>query len=95
MKWLSMVGALALVSLRLLAQTEAPAGGLQEKPQHDREFWRAITKNRYAVPEGQPVFPLLRELSGYLGSRDPELRDDLAYTITAVWIKHQKQISSG
>jgi hypothetical protein len=37
---------------------------------------------------------LLRELSGYLGSRDPELRDDLAYSITTIWIKHQEQIST-
>jgi hypothetical protein len=37
---------------------------------------------------------LLHELSGYLGSRDPELRDDLAYSITTIWIKHQKQIST-
>jgi hypothetical protein len=66
----------------------------QNKLAHDREFWRSIVKNGYTVPYGQPVFPLLRELSGYLGSRDPELRDDLAYTITAVWIKHQKQISA-
>jgi len=43
---------------------------------------------------GSRVFPLLRELSEYLGSRDPELRDDLAYSITTVWIKHQKQIST-
>jgi hypothetical protein len=76
------------------AQPSMPAQGAQEKTLHDREFWQAVVKNRYAVPDGQPVFPLLRELSGYLGSKDPELRDDLAYTITAVWIKHQKQISA-
>ena len=83
-----------------LAQTSSPAvtaqegmaqeGTAHELTAHRREFWRAIVKNRYAVPEGQPIFPLLRELSGYLGSPDPELRDDLAYTITAVWLKHQK-----
>jgi hypothetical protein len=67
---------------------------MEAKPVHDREFWRTIAKNHYAVPEGQQVFPLLRELSGYLGSPDSELRDDLAYSITTVWIKHQKQIST-
>jgi hypothetical protein len=77
------------------AQESSPAGTAhegtaQEGTAHNREFWRAIVKNRYAVPEGQPILPLLRELSGYLGSPDPELRDDLAYTITAVWLKHQK-----
>jgi Protein of unknown function (DUF2785) len=77
------------------AQESSPAVTAQERTAqegtaHNREFWRAIAKNHYAVPEGQPIFPLLRELSGYLGSPDPELRDDLAYTIIAVWFKHQK-----
>src|SRR5260370_12571940 len=95
MKWTVMFLALFLVSFpALLAQCQASAAGLQEKPLHDRDFWRAIAKNRYAVPHAQPVFPLLRELSGYLGSRDPELRDDLAYSITTIWIKRQKQIST-
>jgi Protein of unknown function (DUF2785) len=76
-----------------LAQSSAPAAAVSNKPAHDREFWRAIAKNHYAVPEGHQVFPLLRDLSGYVGSRDPELRDDLGYSITTAWIKHQKQIS--
>jgi hypothetical protein len=79
-KWTVMFVALFLMSFPMLAQSQASADGVQGKPLHDREFWRAIAKNRYAVPDGQPVFPLLRELSGYLGSRDPELRDDLAYS---------------
>ena len=94
MKWTAMFVALFLMSFPTLAQSQAAAAGVQAKPLHDREFWRAIAKNRYAVPEGQPVFPLLRELSGYVGSQDPELRDDLAYSITTVWIKRQKQIST-
>ncbi len=94
MKWTVIFGAMFLMSFPALAQSQAPAEGVQGKSLHDREFWRAIVKNRYAVPDGQPVFPLLRELSGYSGSRDPELRDDLAYSITTIWIKRQKQIST-
>src|ERR1051325_334535 len=60
---------------------------------HDREYWRQIAKNHYAVPPGQEVFPLARELSGYLGSPDPELRDDLAYSMLATWIVRQKKLS--
>lgn len=60
---------------------------------HDREFWRAIAKSRYAIPPGQEPFALAQELSGYLGSPDPELRDDLAYSILAVWITRQKKFS--
>ena len=94
MKWTVMFVALFLMSFPALAQSQARAEEVQGEPLHDREFWRAIVKNRYAVPDGQPIFPLLRELTGYLGSRDPELRDDLAYSITTIWIKHQKQIST-
>ncbi len=71
------------------AHAQASAQESQTKPAHDREFWRSIAKSHYAVPEGQQVFPLLLELSGYVGSRDSELRDDLGYSITTTWIKHQ------
>jgi len=60
---------------------------------HGREFWRAIAKNHYAIPAGQEAFPLARELSVYLGSPDPELRDDLAYSMLVVWIIRQKKFS--
>ncbi len=63
MKWTVIFVALFLMSFPVLAQSQAPTAGVQGKPLHDREFWRAIAKNRYAVPDGQPVFPLLRELS--------------------------------
>lgn len=94
MKWMTAFVALFLMSFPMLAQSPAPAEEMPGKPVHDREFWRAIAKNRYAVPERQQVYPLLHELSAYFGSPDSELRDDLAYSITTVWIKHQKQISA-
>lgn len=93
MKSIWMLVAWVLMCCPALSQSSAPLADVSNKPPHDREFWRAIAKNHYAVPEGQQVFPLLRELSGYVGSRDSELRDDLAYSITTVCIKHQKQIS--
>jgi len=52
---------------------------------HDRAFWRAIANNKYAVPEHESADALAKELSSYLGSPDPELRDDLAYSIYARW----------
>ena len=61
---------------------------------HTREFWRQIAKNHYTIPAGQEAFPLARELSGYLGAPDPELRDDLAYSTLAIWITRQKKFSS-
>jgi uncharacterized protein DUF2785 len=56
---------------------------------HDREFWRSMANNHFAVPEGQAIFPLLQELSGFLSSTDSELRDDLAYSIIDQWVRHQ------
>jgi hypothetical protein len=58
--------------------------GAQEN--HGKEFWKKIAANRYAVPAGKKAFPLAKELSGYLKSADPELRDDLAYSILARWV---------
>ena len=65
----------------------------QERP-HNRQFWRDIAKNQYLLPAGEQVLPLVRELSGYLSSPDPELRDDLAYTILDVWIVDRNQLSA-
>lgn len=68
-------------------------GTANSQSSHEREFWRAIAKKNYAIPAGQEAFPLAKELSGYLGSSDPELRDDLAYSMLAVWINRQKKFS--
>ena len=62
--------------------------------EHDRNFWRAIAANKYQIPPTEKPFALAQELGGYLGSPDPELRDDLAYTILTVWIVNQQQFSS-
>jgi Protein of unknown function (DUF2785) len=62
-------------------------------PVHDKPFWRAIAANHYQLPPGEKPFALAQELSGYLGSPDPELRDDLAYSILTVWIVNRQQFS--
>jgi hypothetical protein len=92
-KWMALLLTLCVFLSAVVAQDSAPAGKIQEKPAHNREFWRAIANNGYRVPAGEPVFPLVRELSGYLGSSDPELRDTLTYSIIATWIVDQKQLS--
>lgn len=83
----------SVMCLPKLAQTAAPTGMLPS-PAHDREFWRGIARSKFAVPAGQDAFALVGELSGYLGSTDPELRDDLAYSIIYTWIVEQKQFSA-
>lgn len=52
--------------------------------------WSAIVAAKYEVPANATIFELALELSALLGSRDPVLRDDYAYGITANWIAGQK-----
>jgi hypothetical protein len=56
------------------------------QPAHDRAYWQEIAKNHYAVPGNESADVLAHELSSLLGSPDPELRDDLAYSILVRWI---------
>ena len=57
---------------------------------HDRDFWRDITKHHYEVPKGESAPVLAEELSAMLASSDPELRDDLAYSILSRWMYRGK-----
>lgn len=61
---------------------------------HDKAFWKAIAANKYAVPEHESADALARELSTYLASPDPELRDDLAYSIFIRWIYRPNILST-
>ena len=58
----------------------------QDGVPHDKEFWKQIAKNDYRLPAGASPAALIDELTNNLGSPDPELRDDLAYDISAAWI---------
>jgi hypothetical protein len=49
-------------------------------------FWKSIQQNDFAIPEGYTVEQLTSELLSYLGSPDPELRDDFTLPILAYWM---------
>jgi len=53
----------------------------------DKEFWISIAKTDYKIPEGYSLQELTKTLFGYLGSTDPELRDDIAYIAYANFLK--------
>jgi hypothetical protein len=53
----------------------------------DKEFWVSIAKNDYTIPAGHTPEDLTQTLFGYLGSTDPELRDDIAYMVYANFLK--------
>ena len=79
---------LALGSTANAVPADPPPG-----PVHDRAFWRRIVEKEYALPEGESAAALVRELSGYLGSPDPELRDEFGYGIPAAWIGEQQRLA--
>ena len=56
----------------------------------DKEFWAEISKNKYEISEGHTLAGLTRELFSYIGSTDPELRDDIGYTVFANWLKQER-----
>src|SRR5215203_2136976 len=59
-------------------------------PAHSKEYWRSLAKAGFELPAGESAPRLAAELVGNLGSPDPELRDDLAFTILSGWIYDKK-----
>jgi hypothetical protein len=55
----------------------------------DKDFWNSIAKNDYQLPAGHTLENLTDILFSYLGSTDPELRDDIAYGVYANWLKRE------
>jgi len=55
----------------------------------DKDFWVSIAKNDYKIPEGHSLEELTKTLFSYLGSTDPELRDDIAYIVYAIFLKRE------
>ena len=81
----------ATVAVLLLALCPALTA---QSTQHDKAYWRAIAKDNYAVPANQSAGALAHEVSQLLGSPDPELRDDLAYSILVRWIYRLKVLQT-
>jgi hypothetical protein len=59
---------------------------------HDKEYWRAIIADDFAPPAEVPIASLVNELSGYLSSTDPDLRDGIAYSILTQWLYVKKVV---
>jgi hypothetical protein len=76
-----------LIAAVLVIAVALPRGHAQTA-NHDRQYFPAIVANHFVVPPGASAFALAQELTAWLGSPDPTLRDDLAYTILDVWIRH-------
>jgi hypothetical protein len=74
------------------AQSPAPAVDTAPAPapnrDSDRQYFRDIAAHQFSVPAGASAFVLAQQLTPWLASPDPTLRDDLAYTILDQWIRH-------
>jgi len=67
--------------------TTAGAGEPRGKP-----FWLALAKD-CAVPEGELAFDLVREAVSFLGSTDPEWRDDVGYGVVASCVYEKRLLT--
>jgi hypothetical protein len=85
-----MVTALCLVMTSSLIAMQTTGTSAGQSPTHDKAFWQAVVATKFAVPAGTALPALLDELTALLGSPDPELRDDIAYSTLAQWIYRQR-----
>lgn len=54
----------------------------------EKEFWNQLASDKYKVPDGYSLHDLTKTIFGYLGSTDPDLRDDIAYIVYATWLNN-------
>lgn len=76
----------------LAVAVSALTAGQASQP-HGVAYWRSIALNKYELPAGESAANLARELTINLGSPDPELRDDLSFSILTSWIYQKKLLS--
>ncbi len=93
MKVIRFCGAGLVIIGAILGAAWPGAAWAQANPMHGAAYWHAIQKNHYAVPTGESAVKLAHEVSAYLGSPDPELRDDIAYSVLDVWILRRPELS--
>jgi hypothetical protein len=79
-------GAWAALTLAIAALFAGSPGYANTKAVHDREYWQAIIADEFTPPADVPLSVLLGELSKYLASTDPELRDNIAYSVLTQWL---------
>lgn len=61
-------------------------------PPRDAAYWRKLADTGFVVPAGESPGALLLEISAFLKSPDPTLRDGVAYGAAADWILKKKVV---
>jgi hypothetical protein len=69
----------------------SPAVG--QEPAAGRAAWVALARGGFTVPAGRTAIDLLVEMNPLLGSPDPVLRDDVAYSAAERWIVRDRRLS--
>lgn len=60
----------------------------------DKTFWQSLSENEFVIPNGHNVQQLTPALIELLGSTDPVLRDDIAYSALIYWVTKQQLYSA-
>lgn len=60
----------------------------------NKEFWAQTLSNNFEFPAEYTLADLTSELFAYLGSTDPELRDEIGYVVYANWLKQERYSAS-
>jgi hypothetical protein len=58
-----------------------------------RSEWIALARGGFVVPTGRTAGEMLTEMNQLLGSNDPVLRDDVAYSAAERWILRDRRLS--
>jgi hypothetical protein len=56
----------------------------------EKDFWVELRKNKFKIPAGHTLAELTREIFSYIGSTDPELRDEIGYMVFANWLMQEQ-----
>jgi len=79
-----------VAAVLVLALACATAASAQSRT---REQWVALARGGFAVPAGETPYGLLVEMNTLLGSPDPVLRDEVAYSAAAAWIVSRRLVA--
>jgi hypothetical protein len=76
------------VALLLIAGAPAAGQARASTP----AAWVALAKGGFVVPDGRTAFDVLVEMNPLLGSEDPVLRDDVAFSAAERWILRERRV---
>lgn len=82
----------AVVCLVLVAVAGAPRAATAQSPR-SRADWIALKDSGFGIPAGQTAMGLLTAMRPLLGSPDPVLRDDVAFSAAEKWIVRERLVA--